>query len=412
MIQESFVRIREILPKNGDAALRYDPTEPQTTHGPAGPMEAAVDWLNRGADIPVQEARRMAQNLGLDLIRVGSVHTQKSDRRIIALCMIADHREHLREMVRFKIQKLGVQPPPTKECVEVPFTGGTHPHGIRFKSVGVAKHVLHRHAVRLNLTKFGTPREGFPVFQTILDEVRRQCVQLKAHHTVGEIQANYNEIYCYVYPSTGRSPKTAVRHPSPEEVREAQAFFTLQNEKEIYFDDLHDKVTQRERLRYMLQMDKGTAWAEKDDGLSLRRQRAIKVMLGYLPKGNKDIYAARGDVNVPAPFRASHLTSTERWSHPAESNLEQASRGAAALGRRAAMPISEMHDRGETPENPSQLDRFYYKVQGPALEVGEFKEALGLKDNRRKRPPLAPGFATLGMADGASGGQQHGFAPK
>lgn len=399
MIQESFVRIREIVPKGGGDKIVMNRLEPRDSNTAENLVEReAILKLNSDVDIPLQEARQMAQSLGLDLVRVGSINTLKSDRRVIALCQIGDHREHLRDMIRFKLQKLGVQPPPTRECIEVPFRGGTHPHAIRFKAVGIAKHLLHRHAVRINLTKFGTPREGFPVFQSILDEVKRQCLQLRAYHRAGEILTNYNEIYCYLYPSTGRSPKVTVDHPTPQMVREARDFHVLKNEKEIFFDDLHDKVTQKERLAYMTKLDEGTAWADKDEGMSLQRQRAIKVMLGYLPKGNRELYAARGDVNVPAPFRTSHMTSTERWGSPAESNLEQASRGAATIGKRAAMPISEMHDRKETPDNPTQLDRFYYRVQGSALELGEFKEALGLKDNRKRRPPLGSGYGTLGIS--------------
>ncbi|KAG5507110.1 hypothetical protein JKF63_05856 [Porcisia hertigi] len=413
MIQEPFVRIRQFLPPGGGARVSFNPNDllPVPPCSEDGDRRV-IESVNMDADIPVQEARRMAQELGVDLIRIGALYSQKTDRRIIALCMIGDHREHMREMIKFKIQKLGVQPPPTKECVEVPFKGGTHPHAIRFKCVGVAKRLLHRHAIRINLTKFGTPREGFPVFQTILDELKRQCMRLKAYHTAGQIQSNYDEIFCYLYPSTGRSPKTTVTHPTPQQVLEARDDRILENEKEIYFDDLQDKATRKERLQYMLKVENGTAWAEKDEGMSLQRQRAIKVMLGYLPKGNRELYAARGDVNIPAPFRASHPTSVHKWSYPSESNLEQASRGAAALGKRAAMPISEMHDAGETPENPTQLDRFYYTAQGPALEMGEFKEALGLKDNRARRPPMGAGFATLGVEAADSEAVHSGFATK
>jgi hypothetical protein len=413
MIQEPFVRIREFAPPGGGERVSFNPYEPLLVESDAGERERSiVETVNMDVDIPVQEARRMAQELGLDLIRIGALYSQKSDRRIIALCLIGDHREHMRDMLKFKIQKLGVQPPPTKECIEVPFKGGTHPHAIRFKCVGIAKHLLHRHAVRINLTKFGTPREGFPVLQSILDELKIQCLQLKAYHTAGQIRSNYEEIYCYLYPSTGRSPKTTVTHPTPQEVIEARDDCILETEKEVYFDDLHNKATQKERLQYMLKLENGTAWTDKDEGMSLQRQRALKVMLGYLPKGNKDIYAARGDVNIPHPFRASHATSVEKWTYPSESNLEQASRGAAALGKRAGMPISEMHDRGETPENPTQLDRFFYTAQGPALEMGEFKEALGLKNNRAKRPPVGPGFATLGTKEADRGASSRGFAPK
>ncbi|KPI89736.1 hypothetical protein ABL78_1116 [Leptomonas seymouri] len=413
MIQEPFVRIRQFMSPSEGRCISFNPYEPLSVEIEADERaKSIVKSVNMDVDIPVQEARRMAQELGLDLIRVGTTYSQKMDRRIVALCLIGDHREHMRDMIKFKIQKLGVQPPPTKECIEVPFKGGTHPHAIRFKCVGIAKHLLHCHAVRINLTKFGTPREGFPVLQSIFDELKRQCLQLKAYHTAGQIRWNYNEIYCYLYPSTGRSPKTTVTHPTPQEVLEARDDSVLENEKEVYFDGLHDKVTQKERLQYLLKLENGTAWADKDEGMSLQRQRALKVMLGYLPKGNKDIYAARGDVNITAPFRASHSTSVERWSNSPESNLEQASRGAAALGKRAGMPISEMHDQGETPENPTQLDRFYYTAQGPALEMGEFKEALGLKNNRTKRPPVGPGFATLGMKETDRVAAGRGFATK
>lgn len=380
-------------------------------------LHNAVNYLYRDQDVPLEEACRIASDLGVDLIRIGSFFTSRTDRRVIALCALGDHREHLRGMVQFKLQKLGVQPPPTKACIEVPFKGGTHPHAMRVKAVGISRRLLHRHVVRLQLTKFGTPREGFAVFQTILDEVLQQCTLMHAHHTAGRIQSNYQEIYCYLYPATGKSPKSSIAHPSPEQVCEARDLRVLADEKEIFFDDYYNLPTHKARLQYEKKLEDGTAWTAKDDGLSLQRQRAIKVMLGYLPKGNKEMYAARGDVNVPAPFRTSHPTGTDRWNFPLpKDNLEQASRGAAVLGKRAAMPVSTMHDNRETEDQPSTLDRFYYRVEGSALEVGELKEALGLKDNRRRGIPLAPGFASLnpsgkGQKGGAnSSGEDPHFA--
>ncbi|RNF09195.1 hypothetical protein TraAM80_02340 [Trypanosoma rangeli] len=393
MIQVPFVRIRSILLSDGEAEVYF----------PAGDADTDVD-------LPASQARRMARELGLDLVQVGTIHTDKNDRRVIAICTIADHREHMRDMIRFKVQKLGVQPPPTKECIEVPFRGGTHPHAIRFKSIGIAKHLLHRHVVRINLTKFGTPKEGFPVFRTILDEVKKQTLQLKAYHTASMVRANYNEVYCYLFPSTGRSPKTTVTHPTQEQLDATRDQRILEDEREIYFDDLNNKKTARERLAYIQKLEKGTAWADKDEGLSLQRQRDIKIMLGYLPKGNHELYGARGDVNIPSPFRASHPTSVEQWTHPPETNLEQASRGAAVLGKRLAMTVSEMHDRQESADNPTTLDRFYYRLQGPALEAGEFKEALGLKRNRKSVPRYAPGWGTLGMPKNPP--EEPGYAAK
>eukprot|EP00796_Vickermania_ingenoplastis_P012339 gene12339-8467_t len=367
-------------------------------------LREAAEALFQDRDVPLGAARQIAAALGLDLIRTGSLYTTQADRRIIALCTLADHREHMRDLVRFKLQKLGVQPPPTMPSVEVPFRGGTHPHAMRVKAAGIAKRLLHRHVVRVQLTKFGAPREGFAVLQTILDEIREQCEAVHAYHTAGRIQSSYHEIYCYLYPSTAKSPKSSITHPSPEVVRHARDVRLLADEKEIFFDDFHNLVTQKERARYAKMLQDGTAWTYKDEGLSLQRQRAIKVMLGYLPKGNNEMYAARGDVNIPAPFRASHPTTVDRWASPdALDNLEQASRGAAVIGKRARMPISTMHDAQETEDQPSTLDRFYYRVQGSALEVGELKEALGLKGNRRKGVPLAPGFATLDT-DGRAGG--------
>lgn len=377
-------------------------------------LQIAVDYLFRDQDVPLSEACRIAADLGVDLIKIGSFFTSRTDRRVIALCALGSHREHLRGMIRFKLQKLGVQPPPTKACIEVPFKGGTHPHAMRVKAVGIARRLLHRHVVRLQLTKFGTPREGFAVFQTMLDEVLQQCTSLHAYHTAGRIQSNYNEVYCYLYPSTGKSPKASVSHPSPDQVRQARDLRLLADEKEINFDDYYDLPSLKARMQYEKKLADGTAWAAKDDGLSLQRQRAIKVMLGYLPKGNKEMYAARGDVNVPAPFRTSHPTGTDRWNFalPGD-NLEQASRGAAVLGKRAAMPVSTMHDQQETEDQPSTLDRFYYRAQGSALEVGELKEALGLKDNRRRGIPLAPGFASLHTSEKgkAGSGNQSGEDP-
>ncbi|CCD12922.1 unnamed protein product [Trypanosoma congolense IL3000] len=393
MIQESFARVQSIVPNDGGAIIQF----------PAGDPDADVD-------VPIAQARCMARELGLDLIRVGTSFTPSNDCRVVALCSIADHREHMRDMIRFKIKKLGVQPPPTKQGIEVPFRGGTHPHAIRFKSIGIAKHLLLGHVVRINLTDFGTSREGFPVFRSILDEVARQALQLRAYHTAGMVSATYNEIYCHLYPSTARSPKSGVTHPTQEQLEAVHDQRLLEEEREVYFDGLYDKKTPRERLTYLRKLQDGTAWADRDEGLSLQRQRDMKVMLGYLPKGNHELYAARGDVDIPAPFRASHPTSVDHWTHPRETNLEQAARGAAVLGKRLSMTVSEMHDRQETAENPTTLDRFYYRVQGPALEVGELKESLGLKNNRKKLPRQAPGWATLGMEK--SPPQEPGYATK
>lgn len=376
-------------------------------------LATAVQWVREETEVPLSEARRLAATLGWDLIRVSTHFTTQEDRRAIAVCRIGDHRILLREMLSFKLQKLGIQPAPTPRAVEVSFRGGTHPHAMRVKAVGIGKRLLHRHAVKIRVTDFGAPREGFAVLQAILDEVHLQCSAMHAYHRAGQIQSSFDELSCFLYPSSGRSPKTTVTHPSAQEVSMLRDLREEVNEKEIFFDDYYDQPTARDRLRYATRIADGTAWSMKDEGLSLQRQRAIKVMLGYLPKGNSEMYAARGDVDVPAPFRTSHPTGVDRWTHPQPlDNLEAASRGAAVLGKRAAMDVSTMHDRQETADQPSQLDRFYYRVQGSALEVGELKEALGLKGNRKKPIPLGPGFATL-KGDGTRGGptsaEERGF---
>jgi hypothetical protein len=334
----------------------------------------------------------------LDLIRTGEEHTPAQDRRVIGLCTIADHRQMLREMIQLKLMaKGGIQPPRPPECVEVPFRGGAHPHAIRFKSIGVAKLLVKRTPIRLTLTKFGTPRDGFPIFQIILDEIKKQCLPLKAFHSCGPILSTYDEIFCFLHPSSLKHPKFGITHPSHSALNELRDRRIMENEKEIQFDGYYDSKGPKERLTYSGKLSQGLAWAEKDAGLSLQRQRDIKVMLGYLPKGNKELYAGRGDVDVPFPFRTSHQTSTDKWSYPIESNLEQASRASFLLGKRLEMNIGDIHNSGETEDNASVIDRFYYRVEGPALMVGEMKEALGLKSNRKKTPGLAAGWATLGM---------------
>lgn len=352
-------------------------------------------------EIPISEARMIARQHGLDLIKITQNYTKKADRPSIAVCVIADHRQDLRASVRLKLAvKGGIQPPRAISSVEVPFRGGTHPFAIRYKAIGVAKHLVKRTPVRINLTEFGTPREGFPIFQTILDEIKKQCAPLKAFHTAGPIQSNYNEIFCMLLPSTAKHPKHKILHPTTEEIETRRDERILELEKEIVHDEYLNITNPKERLTYLTKLQQGTAWAHKDEGLSLQRQREMKVMLGYLPKGNKELYAARGDVDHNHPYRSSHETSAEKWSYPEETNLEQANRAAALLGQRAAMDISEMHNKGETEDNASVVERFYYRIQGPALEVGQMKESMGLKTNRKKRPGLAPGWATLGLKSG------------
>jgi hypothetical protein len=387
-IQDAFVRISTIQPQDGSPHINI-PTDEQH-------------------DMPLSEARALARQHGLDLIRVAEVMSpERFEQGMVGICTISNRDQMMRRMVQHKLLvKGGVQAQSNPRCVEVPFRGGIHPHAIRFKSVGIAKLLVRRTPVRINLTDFGSPREGFPIFQTILDEIKKQCLPLRAFHRAGLLQSNYNEIFCFLHPATARNPKFGVEHPSTAEINVSRDQRIMQDEKETYFEEYYRQNSMRERNQYGIKLENGTAWADRDEGLSLRRQRQMKVMLGYLPKGNHEIYAARGDVNVPHPFRSSHPTSLDKWSYPRESNLEQSSRASLVLGKRMSMDVSDMHAAGETEENPSTVERFYYKVKGPALEVGAMKESFGLKSNRKKVPGLAPGWATLGV-HGNNGNEPH-----
>ena len=125
----------------------------------------------------------------------------------------------------------------------------------------------------------------------------------------------------------------------------------------------------------------------------------MKIYQGWLPKGNKGVYSARGDVELNSPFKTRLTTSHDKVSYKRESNLEQAERGAVVLARRAAMTVSEQHDNNETSEQTHTINSYYYTAQGDALDVGAVKESLGLKRNRKKLPKLGAGFATMGQKE-------------
>jgi hypothetical protein len=379
------------------------------------------------------EARALARRCGLDLIRTGT-HlipsssynkmtgesnaaggersnslTESNDKQeeggvssapggvqlLVAVCVIGDAREHLRRDVKFRLAKQGVNAPPAKPLLDVGFRGGTHPFAIRHKVTRIVKQLVRGAPARIALSDFGSPTEGFPVFQTILDEIRMQANALKAFHRCGPVHASYDQISCFLLPSTTKSPKSSVVHPTRDELEEAKRRRQVEEQKEIHFDNYYDARTAKERLAYAYKLRDGTAWAHQDDGLSLRHLRRLKLFTGWLPKGNKDLYSRRGDVNVPFPFKTNHVTTMEKWSMR-ETNLEQAERASAVLGKRRGMAISEMHDLQETEDNPSVVDRFHFRVSGSALEIGELKEQLGLKSNRKRVPMPAGPWGTLG----------------
>jgi hypothetical protein len=383
MIQEPFCRVVSVEPRNGDEAVRV-----------------------RQSIIPTAEGRAMARRFGLDLIRTGTQLISSSDgapdrssgvQLVVAVCVVGDHREHLRRDVKLRLAKQGVNAPPAKPLIDVDFRGATHPFAIRHKVARIVRQLVRGAPARITLRDFGSPTEGFPVFQTILDEVKMQANEIKAFHRAGPITAGYDEISCFLLPSTAKSPKSSVMHPTTKELDKVKRLRQVEEQKEIHFDGYYGTLTAKERLQYAYKLRDGTAWAEQDEGLSLRAQRRLKIFQGFIPKGNKDLYSMRGDVNIPFPFKTNHVTTMEKWQYGQETNLDQSERASAVLGKRRNMMVSEMHDMGETEENPSVVDRFQYRMSGNALDVGILKESLGLKNNRKRVPMAAGPWGTLGL---------------
>eukprot|EP00758_Cryptobia_borreli_P002053 Tbor_TRINITY_DN2743_c0_g1::TRINITY_DN2743_c0_g1_i1::g.15187::m.15187 len=385
-IQEEYVTISRVIPNDGGKLTMIPPE-------------------NR-IKIRTGEARRIAKSLGLDLIKTRN--GGMGDRREThAECQIADHRYDKREFIAFHIRKMGFKAVKTREPREMSFRGTSHPHAIWFKSVGVAKIIYQRHPVIVEMDNFGSIREGMAAFQSVLDEIKKQCTKLDAFHTCGPVKAEYDRISCTLYPSTTKSPKTSIIHPTVKELRTVRDHRILEQDKDMYHEDLLEANRLgggKNLVRYMMALRKGTAWAWKDEGLSIKRQRDIKRIYGWLPKGN-GFYAGRGDVELDGPkFRARTPQTVEQVSYPRVSNLEQAERGFAVIQNRYDLPISEMHDNNETEENESTISRFYSRMSGDAMEIGDLKKAFGLKSNRRKLPLLPSGsWATLGVDDEQNG---------
>lgn len=379
-IPNEWVIISRIVPTDG-TAMTVIPHDEQVT-------------------IRVGDARRIARSLGLDLIKFSEIKSTHTNP--VAICKLSDHRYDKRDFVAFTVKKRGITSPPVRECKEMSFRGTTHPHAVWFKSVTVGKLLSHGFPVQLRMTNFGGPREGAAAFQSVLMEVRRQAEKLKAYHTSGEVTVEYDLISCTLYPASAKSPKAAVVHPTTAELKAARDHRILEQDKEMYHEDLNAAFAspdQRDGVRYLRKLQLGTAWAEKDEGLTLKRSRDIKKIYGWIPKSNTKLYEARGDVELNAPFNFSTVTSVEKIGYPRETNLEQATRGIAVLQDRYTMAISDMHDRGQTEVNEATLSRGYYRMGGNALDIGALKESLGLKNNRRKLPRRTSGWSTLGVAD-------------
>ena len=138
---------------------------------------------------------------GKDLIRVKE-YREVGKSVATAGCYIDDNMPLLLQWIESNLHTQGVRPSRAMECLEVRFTGGIKPHAVDFKSAFTAKYLFQRHPVRISLVRFGTAREGFPVFEWIMDEIKKHCQDLKAYHTFGWVQATYTEIFCFLHPST------------------------------------------------------------------------------------------------------------------------------------------------------------------------------------------------------------------
>eukprot|EP00742_Colponemidia_sp_Colp-10_P018447 GILJ01021308.1.p1 GENE.GILJ01021308.1~~GILJ01021308.1.p1 ORF type:complete len:633 (+),score=81.96 GILJ01021308.1:80-1978(+) len=376
MIFDEYITISKIIPTDG--------------------TEATVIPYEHRMKIRTGEARRIAKGMGLDLIKVGSIGKQPIESH--ALCIIADHRYDKRDHIAFEMRKRGMGAPRVKECQEMGFRAAIKPHDVWHKSFRVARILLSKFPVRIWMKDIGSAGAGTASFQHVLSEIKRECLKINAFHTAGRVKMSDDLIEVTLYPPTALSPKNEVVHPSDEELRRLRDHRVLEHEKEVFRDTVLEAARDgKEVSRYMRMLRDGTAWAYKDEGPSLKRLRDLKKTQGWLKKGNKELYAARGDVNINQPFHASSATSIDRVNYPRASNLEQATRGIAALAARAEMDISHMHDQGQTEGNEYTIQRFYYRVSGDALELGQWKESAGTKTNRRKIPAMAPGFATLGV---------------
>ena len=350
--------------------------------------------------LSLSEGLQLAESHKADLIKVYERDPGADDA--IANCIIEPVFYEAQATLEFNLAMIGIRAAKIRQAYEVGFRGATQPHAIWFKSVGIAKHLAHRHPIRISLTKFGTAREAFPQLEAILAAVRKECLQLKAYHTASRISASYHEIAIYLHPSTPRNPQQAtIVHPSAEELNDAMEQRLRDRQHEIDVDNRTAKGI--DSIRYQLKVDNGTAWAYQDPGRSMRDIRRMKVMLGWMPKSNKDIYERRGDVELKYPFKAGIRTGLDAIDYPRISNKEQATNGAIVLGRRAAMSIEDMHDQNELEGETSIIRRTHLDMTGDAMAIGDLKRTFGIHKGRKpawdRVPKYAPGYGTMGIAD-------------
>lgn len=342
------------------------------------------------------QAREVAEAHDLDLVQVGVMQSRSRSEPETVLCVLTDHLGAVMDELQWTAQESLDKPRDNFETLEVGFRGGTDAHAIWFKTREVARMLKKGHPVLLSLAEFGTPREGFPVMDTILAAMQAECRKYGSVYAVGKVRYDNGSLKALVMPSTHKTPLTTSKHPSQKELAEglSDALYDEQYDREVtvHNDGMHFKDKQG-----LYMYPDAFNWALRGGGLSLRSQRKLKITQGWLPKGEK-IYKLRGDVN-DREWRTLSQTTAESIGSPAESNIDQARRAATVLTLRHNLRISDMHDQQETEGNTSTIATAHYRTEGNALDVGALKEDLGLKTNRVKLPRKASGFATMGMAE-------------
>jgi len=357
-----------------------------------------------------REGIKMAQDAGLDLIQDGKNYKSKVP---IPTCTISDGVCDALVGVAMQHQR------PSTRKTKVPFIttlrGGCTDWMMKVKATQIGRKLFKRHAVRIELTRYGTAREGIPVLEHLLFFVKLECERLKnSGHVVGPIHTSAKDqmIHVWLFPPSDRMKidPEAVTHPSKKELelttnkrlQEAQeellAPFNRHNEE--------FRLSTREMGQYEKALEEGKAWAWWDEGLSLKQQRAEKVRGGWLPKSNKH-YALRCDVDTPkngGRYSVRSQTGVDAALAPQKlSNVEQAERGIATIAKRAKMRISDMHDLDETEANETKLTSFHYRMGGGDAYTGrDFKHTIGLIDKNRKVPSISEQFG-----DGVRAAQLH-----
>jgi translation initiation factor IF-3 len=343
--------------------------------------------------LELAEARKIAAAHGMDLIQIGTI--THGDGVPVAKCWVADAQALAMDELEAAIGAWS-DPVGAYEALEVGFTGGSDSNTLLFKCREIAQFLTKGHPVTIRLTKFGTPREGFPVMEVILGQIKTQCDRLPVHYTAGKLRYDLGALLCQLMPSTKKSPLSKSTHLTQEEMVRGldEALYAERVDQEI---DLRLVAGNRADEKHYRSLDRrGLLWTLRTEGLPLRIQRRMKVFQGMLPKSLKDMTLARGDVNVRT---LRSLQNHDEWLHPRENNIDQATRGVRVLINRHSMGLSEMIDKGDTEDKTHTLARHHAEFSGDAMKVGEVKEAMGLKTNRRRTMAKARGFSTMGVEE-------------